>query len=165
VPTTNLANQKCLPYKWGVGRRRHPHYDWNSASRGFSESPQHVTRYATARQIVDALVNRSRADASSERLAAERLRPEFDALVERWRRETQHLSLISKKVAHPAYFRIIGMGKPVVPLVLEELRDRPSHWFVALRFTANTDPVPQGANPSRAREAWLEWGRAEGLVE
>src|SRR5690349_5293357 len=55
------------------------------------------------------------------RLQAERLRPEFNTLAEQWRRDTQHLSQISKKVVHPAYFRIVGMGQSVVPLLLEAL--------------------------------------------
>ncbi|MFN0165784.1 MAG: hypothetical protein ACKV22_05070 [Bryobacteraceae bacterium] len=98
-------------------------------------------------------------------LRAERLRPEFETLAERWRRDTQHLSLISRKVAHPAYFRIMGMGEAVVPLLLEALRDKPAHWFVALQATANANPAPDGASPSTARQAWLDWGRANGLVE
>jgi hypothetical protein len=87
------------------------------------------------------------------------------SLAEHWRRDTQHLSLISKKVAHPAYFRIMGMGKAAVPLLLEALRDNPAHWFAALRATANVDPVPPGADPAAARKAWLDWGRSEGLIE
>jgi len=95
----------------------------------------------------------------------ERLRPEFAELAEKWIRETKHLSLISKKITHAAYFRIIGMGKPVVPLLLAALRDRPSHWFAALRATANTDPAPPDGNASQARQAWLEWGRSQGYIE
>lgn len=93
------------------------------------------------------------------------LRSEFADLAEQWRRDTQQLSHISKKVAHPAYLRIIGMGEAVVPLLLEALRDRPAYWFAALKSTANVDPVPVGANPSEAREAWLTWGTTKGLIK
>jgi hypothetical protein len=57
------------------------------------------------------------------------------------------------------------MGKPVVPLLLESLRDSPTHWFAALRATANVDPCAVDANPSQAREAWLSWGRALGYID
>lgn len=97
------------------------------------------------------------------RIEAER-RAEFTALAEQWRRDTRHLSQIAKKIIHPAYFRIVGMGEPVVPLLLEELRARPAHWFAALRATANLDPSPADANPSQSREAWLEWGRSQGYI-
>jgi hypothetical protein len=99
------------------------------------------------------------------RIKAEHLRTEFTNLAEQWRQDTQHLSVISKSVSHPAYFRIMGMGDAVVPLLLEALRDRPAHWFAALRATANVDPSPINANPAKAREAWLRWGRDSGLID
>lgn len=95
----------------------------------------------------------------------EQLRGEFTALAEQWRRETQHLSQISKKVTSEAYLRIVGMGPPVVPLLLEALRDRPAYWFAALKSTANVDPVPAGASPLEAREEWLSWGKTKGLIK
>jgi Uncharacterised protein family (UPF0175) len=98
------------------------------------------------------------------RLEAERLRTEFTALAELWRHDTKHLSQIAKKIAHPAYFRIMGMGEAVVPLLLEELRERPAYWFAALRATTNVDPSPAEATPSQAREAWLEWGKSQGFI-
>lgn len=92
------------------------------------------------------------------------LRQEFSTLAQQWRRRTRHLSLISKKIIDPSYLRIIGMGAPVIPLLLEELRDRPSHWFPALRAVTNVDPCPPDANPSQAREAWLGWGKEGGYI-
>jgi hypothetical protein len=56
------------------------------------------------------------------------------------------------------------MGKPALPLLLEVLRDKPSHWFAALRAVANVDPVDPEANPSEARKAWLDWGKSEGYI-
>jgi hypothetical protein len=99
------------------------------------------------------------------RARAERLRREFTALAKEWHRDTQHLSQISKKVAHPAYLRIVGMGEAAVPLLLEALRDNPAYWFVALKSITNVDPAPDVQNPSSTREAWLRWGRAEGLID
>jgi len=92
------------------------------------------------------------------------MREEFNMLANQWRNDTRHLSLISKKVMHQAYFRIMGMGPAVVPLLLEELRDRPAHWFTALKATTNVDPAPQGSSSSEARQAWLDWGRGRGLL-
>jgi hypothetical protein len=47
----------------------------------------------------------------------------FLALAAQW--ETGMLSLVQKMVMHPAYQRIIGMGQPVVPLILRELEQEP----------------------------------------
>lgn len=99
------------------------------------------------------------------RRRAEQYRVEFEALSKRWQRDTKHLSLVSRKIIHPAFLRIVGMGEPVIPLLLEALRDRPAHWFVALHATSNVDPVPENANPSEARNAWLQWGRSQGYID
>jgi hypothetical protein len=64
------------------------------------------------------------------------------------------------------YQAIIGMGLPVVPLILEELRREPDHWFWALEALTGENPVPTevDGDMSRVSEAWLKWGRREGLV-
>jgi hypothetical protein len=91
----------------------------------------------------------------------------FRLLAEQWRRETGMHSSITRKVRHPAYQRIIQMGAPAVPLILQELRDRPGYWFAALRAITGQTPVQAAdrADPSRARQAWLKWGKEQGLVE
>lgn len=101
---------------------------------------------------------------SPRELRVDRRRTEFAMLAEQWRRDTMHLSVIAQKVIHPAYLRIIGMGEFAIPLLLEELRDRPSHWFVALKATSGEDPAPTGSNPLQARDAWIEWGRRKGYL-
>jgi len=96
---------------------------------------------------------------------AEEKRSEFDLLASQWRRETRHISVISKKVSHPAYLRIMGMGRAAVPLLLEALRDQPAHWFEALRAATKTDPANASSNFSEAREAWLAWGKFNGYID
>ncbi len=54
-------------------------------------------------------------------------------------------------VAHPSYLRIVGLGRSVIPLILRELRDRPTYWFAALQALA--DDGPEGPlKPSTRRE-------------
>jgi hypothetical protein len=149
-------------YRWGVSkpdRRSGSAKDWG-ASR-----PQQADRAACigwgemvrsgykAKQHPHALPTRPR------RSPAEALREEFFELAATWQRDTRHYSITSKKIVHPAYLRIIGMGKPVVPLVLQSLQEKPAHWFSALRAITNSDPAFTASNPSEAREAWLAWGR------
>ena len=64
------------------------------------------------------------------------------------------------------YQEIIGMGLPVVPLILEELRAEPHHWYWALEAIAGENPIPSDVDGDmrRIREAWLEWGRLQGLI-
>jgi hypothetical protein len=49
------------------------------------------------------------------------LEAEFNNLAEEWRAETGMLSLVTQKSMHPAYQKIISMGRPVVPLILRDL--------------------------------------------
>ena len=90
---------------------------------------------------------------------------EFQELAARWRDETEHLSSTSV-FTHPAYQRIIGMGRPVVPLLLRDLPRTQSHWFWALRAITGENPVaPEDAgNVQKMMDAWLAWGEAHGLV-
>lgn len=90
------------------------------------------------------------------------LSEEFRSLARKWKTETGFHSSLSKKFTHSAYQRIMAMGKPALPLILRELRDRPSHWFHALRYIAGKDAngVAAGSDTiESARTAWLDWGR------
>ena len=88
----------------------------------------------------------------------------FSDLAQRWRRETAAHSVLQKKVLHPAYQRIIGLGPVVIPLILRELQREPSHWFWALNAITGEDPVPIGSTFEQAADAWLKWGRARGYL-
>jgi hypothetical protein len=89
------------------------------------------------------------------------LEESFLQLAEQWRRETGMLSLVSKMAIHPAYQRIIGMGQPVVPLILRELEREPDHWFWALQAITGENPVQpaQRGILDEMAAAWLEWGK------
>ena len=93
-------------------------------------------------------------------LTPEALARRFAGLAARWKAERGPSSSIDDLVLHPAYQQIIGLGPAAVPLLLEELRREPDHWFWALAAITGEDPVPPG---SRGRlvemaEAWLNWG-------
>ena len=93
----------------------------------------------------------------------------FRRLVREWKSRDCASSLVMDHICLPAYQKIIGMGKAVVPLLLEQLRhegDNPDHWFWALHFITEEDPVPaedRGDMVGMAA-AWLEWGRREDLA-
>lgn len=94
------------------------------------------------------------------------IRRQFNELAETWRRQKGGISSISKKVSLPAYLRIIRLGSPVIPLLLEELQRRPDHWFVALEVLANENPVRESerADFNQTVAAWLRWGRERGYI-
>lgn len=88
----------------------------------------------------------------------------FESLVAEWRNDTLLLSSMSKKLMHPAYLRIIGLGPVVLPLLLRELEERPSYWFSALSAISGIDPVPDSASFDEAVDVWLAWGREKGIL-
>jgi hypothetical protein len=65
---------------------------------------------------------------------------------------------------HPAYQAIIGMGRQVLPLILEELEQHGGHWFWALHSITQEDPARDRINFTDAASAWLEWGRQRGFL-
>jgi hypothetical protein len=92
---------------------------------------------------------------------------EFEELAQSWKRDTAFESSIDAMVLHPAYQKIIGMGPDALPSVLVKLRDEPDHWFWALAGITRENPIPddRSGNFVVMREAWLDWGRAAGLLD
>ena len=86
---------------------------------------------------------------------------EFDILALEWKQETAHLSSPSMIAGHPAYQKIIGMGREAIPLILQDLKESKAHWFWALRTIAKESPIrPEDRGDVDAMtDAWLDWGR------
>lgn len=94
------------------------------------------------------------------------LKEEFDAMVKQWRRETRYLSSATKMAMHPAYQRIISLGEEVIPYILDDLQHTRAHWLWALYILSEFhDPAPEGATFDEAVDAWLNWGRQQGLLK
>jgi len=113
-------------------------------------------------EIIGRVQNHLSAPASRQQESAP---DKFARLADEWRSATLLLSSTTQKISHPAYLAIIGMGAPVVPLILRELKRRPGHWSPAL--TAITGVVPyapsQRGDLRAIARAWLEWGQVHGF--
>jgi hypothetical protein len=89
----------------------------------------------------------------------------FRELVAQWKEETRFLSSIHDMVSHAAYLQIIGMGKEAVPLLLDELRREPDHWFVALQAITGTNPIPSSVSGDVEKIRAPSWrGGATGIM-
>ncbi|MCS6976086.1 MAG: hypothetical protein NZM31_03620 [Gemmatales bacterium] len=88
----------------------------------------------------------------------------FADLVRQWKEATRFTSSITEMAMHPAYQQIIGMGREALPLIFEELRREPDHWFWALRAITGEDPVaPEDRGKlSAMTAAWLRWAEEHG---
>ena len=91
----------------------------------------------------------------------------FQSLVDTLSKECALLSSTHEVAEHSAYVEILGMGGPVLPLILRELEKRPRHyWFWALREISQENPVPpehRGMIREMAND-WLDWARGKGLM-
>ena len=90
---------------------------------------------------------------------------EFSALASEWKEATWPISSLKKRIAHPAYLQIIGMGPVAIPLLLKELRREPDHWHYALEAITRQNPVPADADMKALVEAWLTWGERRGYYD
>ncbi len=98
------------------------------------------------------------------RLAAEK---RFSTLATTWKRETEHVSNVTKRILHPAYQKIIGMGEPAIPLILRDLlKNGPDDWFWALSAITDENPITKdmAGNMGEMTEAWLSWGKKAGFL-
>lgn len=88
----------------------------------------------------------------------------FRELADLWKRDTRFQSSPQRVIMHPAYQRIIGLGRPAIPLILEELEEAPRLWYWALSAITGEDPAEGEESIAGAAEAWLTWGRAQGHI-
>lgn len=100
----------------------------------------------------------------SARQSLIQLEVEFENLADTWEQATDFESVVARKVMHPAYQRIIGMGYNALPLILRRLQREPRQWFWALTSITGEDPAEGQTSADGAARAWLEWGRRRGVA-
>ena len=96
------------------------------------------------------------------------LEAEFQCCAAAWKRDTGHLSVAGQIAKHPSYRRIIEMGKPAIPLILEDLRQEPHHWFIALDELTGESPElseEDYGSIDALSDAWVKWGKSKGYID
>jgi hypothetical protein len=108
----------------------------------------------------------SASDKAAQSASAENLHARFQRLSQEWKAQSQYLSNSAQMAMLKPYQRIIGMGLPVVPLILEELKRSPDQWFWALEAITEQNPVPPSAagRVQQMAQAWIDWGLKQGFV-
>jgi hypothetical protein len=92
----------------------------------------------------------------------------FARLAEIWKTETVLKSNMALKAMHPAYQKIIGMGKAALPFMLKDFqRGTFEDWFWALQAIAG-DEAPSTANVAgnvkAMAEIWVAWGKTKSYL-
>ena len=92
------------------------------------------------------------------------LEEKFVRLRDHWKSEMVHVSSATRRVLHPSYQAIVGMGPAVLPLLFKELERSVDSWFWALHAITEEDPSSQevqGDGEAMAK-AWLDWAKRKG---
>ena len=96
------------------------------------------------------------------------LEKKFHDCAAAWKRDTGHLSVAGQIAKHPSYRRIVEMGEAAIPLILNDLKKEPNHWFLALSAIANDAPKVAERDKGKMKaisDAWIEWGKDKGYIE
>jgi hypothetical protein len=120
---------------------------------------------ALALAIIDELVAKAFADAKPA-AAALPLEQRFQELAANWERDTSHVSSLTKKVMHPSYQTILGLGPNVVPLLIRDMQQNRRDWFWALHHLTQANPVSSehSGKLDKMIAAWVNWGKARNLL-
>ena len=122
--------------------------------------------YATESRSVATNWFKALSDTYETPVTTQWLSRQFHELAETWRQERGPTSSLSKVVSHPAYHRVISLGKDAVPLILKELQRRPDYWFAALSAITGANPVrpEQRGRLHEMTQAWVQWGIQNGYL-
>jgi hypothetical protein len=90
----------------------------------------------------------------------------FNSLKYLWLEETKYSSNIYYTTKHPAYLKIIQLGKDVLPLILKDLSESNTHWFFALREISGANPIQNEhlGNIQEMTNDWLVWGKGMNYI-
>jgi hypothetical protein len=124
---------------------------------GFSEEAQMVSR-----RLAEAYEHWS----ETETYRRNSLALEFAGLAAAWKVDAEDESSPVRIAMHPAYQRIIGLGKPAVPLILADLEETQDPWFWALRAITGQDPVaPEDRGYiNKMVRSWIRWGIRNNII-
>ena len=130
----------------------------SASSAGF-----HITVSGPATVIRDFIAGLNDATASSSRID-ELVEAQFNELASRWHDETELLSNPAYIRSDPNYQRIIMLGKPAIPFILRDLRQRGGDWYAALEVLTGATPVTRDAwgKTRLMKEQWFDWAKKHG---
>jgi hypothetical protein len=94
------------------------------------------------------------------------LAEKFYSLAAQWQSDVEGMSSTAQMSQHPAYQEIVSMGTKVVPLLLQELKQNPLYWLLALSEITGANPIKpeQRGRVKQMAEAWIEWGKNRGYA-
>lgn len=144
--------------------------EWARKKRGFivyDSHPKREPRFSVEDQIDEWFAKDSKEPLAVVHQPSRSNRLLFSVLAKDWYKETALKSSLAEKISHMSYLRIIRMGDDAIPLILEEMKKRPSHWFVALDVLVDDKEKPvieSGTSLTQVAASWIKWGEDNGYL-
>lgn len=98
----------------------------------------------------------------------DQLKTRFLELATQWKKQTGHISRISKRIEHPAYQEIVAMGKSAIHhILLDMIENGPEDWFWALTTITGENPITDdiAGHMQKMADVWIKWGVDHGYVK
>jgi hypothetical protein len=85
----------------------------------------------------------------------------FDLYSGIWKTETMFSSSSSEITNNSAYRSIIGLGKDIIPFIIEDLKQSENHWFYALELLTGENPIKSEHRGiiNLMKSDWLNWAK------
>lgn len=81
----------------------------------------------------------------------------FTALADKWQEETGMLASPYRRMEHPSFRQIVGMGLTAVPLIFKHWETHEDDWFFALGPIVGESPAQGTTTYDAAKQKWLDW--------
>ena len=93
-------------------------------------------------------------------------RRRFNALKDDWKKNRPRGLDLDHICMHEAYQQIIGMGKPAIKFICEELENEVDFWFWALHAITGENPIPDEDRGKMVtmKMHWLDWAKENGYI-
>jgi hypothetical protein len=92
-------------------------------------------------------------------------RQRFNELSAKWKKATWHFSLERQQVSHRTFHKILVMGDPAIPFILEDIQKEPIQgWFYALELLSDEDHQTGELSLDDLIKYWVKWGKEKGYT-
>ncbi|MDO8509180.1 MAG: hypothetical protein Q7S27_05865 [Nanoarchaeota archaeon] len=95
------------------------------------------------------------------------LKKKFEKLALKWYEDTCIHSNPEIINSHPNCEKLIKMGEPIIPFILEDIKNsKYGDWGYILKTISREDPVPRHHYGfyNSMRDDWLAWGKNKGYI-
>jgi len=84
---------------------------------------------------------------------------QFHEYREKWIHDTKYSSSMQLAALHPVYRKIIELGRPVVPYLINDMKSTGTHWFIALSAITDADPILEqhAGDVTSMIQDWVNW--------